>query len=137
MRPVGVVLAALALGVTATSSAAQSPVVAPPSGILVSVDPGHCYTPDAQIPLRVASLMPRSAVQASSEDTVSVLARASADGTATLRLSAPASLPRHRIIEAHLVTVDGTDSAGARATEVATFVLAKPRVCRLLSAKRP
>jgi hypothetical protein len=83
----------------------------------------------------VTNLAPGSSVQASSEGTVSVLGRASTAGTATLRLLAP-SLRHRRNIEADLITVNGTDATGSRATEVAAFVLAKPRVCRLLSAMR-
>jgi hypothetical protein len=138
MRYVDVVLAALVLGALGASSAqAQPSVVAPPSGILVRVSPGHCYTPDAPVPIMVRNLAPGSSVQASSEGTVSVLARASTAGTATLRLTAPTGLPHRRNIEAELITVDGTDATGLRATEVAAYVLAKPRVCRmLLSARR-
>jgi|GEM_PF-3616521 len=135
-RRVGVVLAALALGVPAGSAQAQAPIVAPPSGILVRIDPGRCYTPDAKVPIVISNLAPGSTVQASSEDTVSVIARASATGIVTLRLSAPTSLPHRRNLEAHLITIDGTDATGARATEIAAFVLAKPRVCRRLSAMR-
>jgi hypothetical protein len=137
MRYVNVVLAVLALGVLGASSAqAQPSIVAPPSGILVRVDAGHCYTPDAQVRIFVTNLAPGSTVQASSDGTVSVLARASTAGAATLRLTAPTSLPHRRNIEAHLITLDGTDATGLRATEVAAFVLAKPRVCRRLSAMR-
>jgi hypothetical protein len=136
MRYADVVLAALALGVPASSAQAQTPVVPPPGGILVRVDPSRCYIPDAKVPIVVSNLSPGSTVQASSEDTVSVLTRASAAGIATLRLSAPASLPHRRSLEAHLITIDGTDARGARATEVAAFVLGKPRACGALAAKR-
>ncbi len=104
----------------------------PPAGILVSVDPSHCYTPNARVPITVTSLTPGSSAQASSEEAVSVTGKASSSGRATLTLLAPAGLPRGRSIEAHLITVEATDATGRPASQTTAFLLAKRSVCELL-----
>lgn len=143
MRRLGAVLAV----VVASSSAVGGPVAdgqpappsaheTPPGGILVSANPSRCYAPDTTIRVAAQNLMPGSSVQASSVGAVSVVARASSAGTAVIALVAPSGLPRGRSIEAHLITVDGTDALGNRATSDAAVVLGSARTCRRINPGR-
>jgi hypothetical protein len=86
--------------------------------------------------ITVTNLTPGSSAQVSSEETVSAIGKASSAGTATITLLAPAGLPRGRSIEAHLITVEGTDATGRPASETAAFLLAKRSVCQLLRRRR-
>jgi hypothetical protein len=103
----------------------------------VSIDSSHCYTPNARIRISVTSLSPGTSVLASSKETVAVNAIASSAGTATLTLLAPSGLPHGRSIEAHLITVEGTDATGRPTGETTAFLLARRSVCKLLSERRP
>jgi hypothetical protein len=139
-REAALLLALLAaIGVAASSARAVAPLpeqTAPPGGILVSVNSSHCYVPNARVRVSVTSLSPGTSVLASSKETVAVNAIASTTGTATLTLLAPSGLPRGRSIEAHLITVGGTDATGEPTGETVAFLLAKRSVCKLLSQRR-
>ncbi len=121
---------------SALAGATPSPALeAPAGGILVSVNPSHCYAPNARVRMSVRNLSPGTSVLVGSKETVAVNATASSAGTATLTLLAPSGLPRGRSIEAHLITVEGTDATGRPTGETAAFVLAKRSVCKLLSER--
>lgn len=138
MKRMVVFLAALVAGISvvvADAMIAPAPTP-PPGGILVSVNPSHCYTPNAAIRIVVTNVRPGSWVQASSEETVSAGAKASAAGTAAPILSAPSGLAHGRSIEAHLLEVNATDATGQTASGKAAFVLATRHVCRQLKRAR-
>ena len=141
MRREVVFLVALLTATTVAAGPALATVsspgqASPPGGILISLNPSHCYTPRARIRITVTSLTPRTSVQASIRGMVAVTANASSAGTATLTLTAPARLPAGRNIEAHLITVEGNDLTGETTSETAAFLLARRSICKKLRVSK-
>jgi hypothetical protein len=139
MRRVGALLAVLMVGAIADETFGATPPeagrVPTPGGILVSTSPSQCFTPNGHVKITVHSLAPGASAQASSEDTVSVAAKASSTGTAVITLIAPSALSHGRRVEADLVEVVGTDASGSVVGASTAFILGTKRVCAALNRR--
>jgi hypothetical protein len=114
---------------------ASSSRAEPPGGILVGTNRSRCYGPNSHISVTVRNLTAGTSTLASSDETVSVGASASATGTAIITITAPSALPHGRRIEAHLVEVVGTDATGSVVGANTAFVFGTKRVCKTLNGR--